>query len=147
MSIVMMMATAAVVGSSQTPRAQNQTVTAFHSNASNSRAGFSLTRAGDIFRRAGGSNTDVGDYVGSGLPDANIGLLYEVRVIQSSGDTLTTSAGLNVFLQINGTLIWEFNDTPGAFKDFGGTYEVREIADPSNTSGTATLSFNTEDGS
>jgi hypothetical protein len=147
MSIVMMMATAAVVGSGQTPRAQNQNISAFNTSASNSRAGFSVQRDGDILRRQGGSNADVGDYVGSGLPDANIGLLYEVRVIQSSGNTLTNSAGLNVFLQINGTLTWDFNDAPGQFKSFNGTYEVREIADPSNTSGTATLSFETEDGS
>lgn len=147
MSIVMMMATAAVVGSGQTPRAQNQNISAFNTSASNSRAGFSVQRDGDILRRQGGSNADVGDYVGSGLPDANIGTLYEVRTIQTSGDTLTFNAGLNVFLPISSTRQWEFSDSPGEFRSFGGNYEIREIADTSNTSGVKSVTLNTEDGS
>ena len=129
-----------------TPRAQNQIINEFHTSGSNSRAEFQVQRDGDIIGISPNSS-DLGDYVDSGLPDANIGLLYEVRVIQTSGDTLSTSAGLNMWLQINGTLAWGFNDTPGAFKDFGGNWEVREIADVSNTSGVKSVSLNTEDGS
>ncbi len=147
MSIVMMMGAAAVVGAGGSPKAQNITINVFHTSGSNSRAEFNVQRDGDI-NRINPSQVDIGDYVGSGLPDANIGLLYEVRVIQTSGDTLTgANAGLNTWLQINGTLGWGFNDSPGQFKDFGGNWEVREIADVSNTSGVKSVSLNTEDGS
>ena len=129
------------------PVAQNVTISAFHTSGSNSRAGLQVQRDGDILERNGASNNDVGDYVASGLPNADIGLLYEVEVIQTSGDTLTNDAGLSEWLQINGTLTWDFNDTPGAFKSFNGTYEIREIADTSNTSGTKSVSLDTEDGS
>ncbi len=142
-----MMGVAAVVGAGGSPQAQAVTINAFNSSGSNSRAGMTLQRDGDILRRQGASNTDVGDYVASGLPDADIGLLYEVRVIQSSGDALTNSPGLNVFLQISGNRLWDFNDSPGQFKDFVGTYEVREIADTGNTSGAVSCEFHTEDGS
>ncbi len=145
--MTIMMGGAGAVQLAGSPQAQNQTINAFHTSGSNSRAGLTLQRDGDILRRQGSSNTDVGDYVDSGLPDADIGLLFEVRVIQTSGDTLTVSPGLNVFLQINGNREWAFNDSPGQFRDFGGTYEVREIANPSNTSGTASLTLSTEDGS
>lgn len=128
------------------PRAQNFSVIAFMSNGANSVAAFDVRRNGSV-NRFSPNQTDLGDYVSSGLPDATIGDLYEIRVIQSSGDTLTDDAGLNVFLQISSNLRWGFDDTPGAFKAFVGTWEVREIANPSNTSGTASLVLNTEDGS
>lgn len=143
---IMMGGAGASGAGARTPRAINVTINEFHTSGSNSRAEFQVQRDGDIIGIAP-NQIDRGDYVASGLPDANIGLLYEVRVIQSSGDTLTTSAGLNVFLQINGTLAWGFNDTPGQFRDFVGTYEVREIADTSNTSGTKSVDLHTEDGS
>jgi hypothetical protein len=138
---------AGIQGFVGTPRAQNQIINAFNSSPTNSRAGFSVARDGDIHLRQGGGNPDVGDYVGSGLPDANIGTLYEVRTIQTSGDTLTFNAGLNVFLPISSTRQWEFSDSPGEFRSFGGNYEIREIADTSNTSGVKSVTLNTEDGS
>lgn len=110
-------------------------------------AQFNVQLDGDI-NELNPSQTTIGQYVASGLPDASIGLLYEVRTTQSSGDVLTgLNSGLNVWLQISGNRGWGFNDSPGQFKTFLGEYEIREIANPSNTSGLANVVLNTEDGS
>lgn len=129
------------------PRASNILILVFNSSASNSEAGFELTNAGKIRELTSVSNFDVGDFARPN-PGVPIGDFFEVRTIQSSGDTLTgVNPGLNVFLAITSTRRWSFDDTPGEFKQFVGTYEVREIANPSNTSGTKSVVLNTEDGS
>lgn len=125
----------------------NQTISVFHSSGSNSVAQFRVQRDGDI-HRLNPSQTTIGQFVDSGLPDAAVGDRYEVRVIQTAGDTLTGfNAGLNIWLQISGNRGWGFNDSPGLFKTFDGNWEVREIADPANTSGIKSVSLDTEDGS
>lgn len=121
--------------------------TVFNTNAASTRAEMSVQRNGQISTRRGATTTDNGDFVASGLPDATIGDLYEVQVNQLSGDALSVSAGLASFLQINGFLNWNYNDTPGAFKQGTFNYQIREIADVSNISALCTFTLETEDGS
>lgn len=113
----------------------------------NSRAGFQVRRDGSIRRDNGGVIVTVSDYVTSGLPDAAVGDRYEIKVEKTSGGVLTADAGTGVWLTISSTLIWHFNDTPGQFRMWAGTYEIREIADPANIAGPCTVTINTEDGS
>lgn len=122
-------------------------LTAFHSSPSQTNALIRVLRAGQMQVRNGGAWSTICNFVDSGLPDAAIGDLYEVRVIQSSGGTLDINAGLNTWLAISTTRSWGISDSPGQFQSFSGTIEVREIADTANTSGTCTVTLNTEDGS
>lgn len=127
--------------------AQNVIISVFNSSGSHSLAGCELTNAGKIRKRTSASNFDFADFVApnNGAP---IGDFFEVRVIQTGGDTLSGSnPGLNVWLAITVTRLWSMDDTPGEFKNFTGNYEVREIANPSNTSGVKSFVLNTEDGS
>jgi len=118
----------------------------FDSGDGNTQAGWLVNLAGEILKIQDGPAFKVGEYVSSGLPDPLVGLRFEVKVIQLSGDTLTGSnAGLNVWLQINGAKNWTFEDTPGESKTFDGTMEIREIAVPSNSSGVCTADIETND--
>lgn len=111
-------------------------------------AGFQVRRDGTIYKNQGGVLTYLSDYVTVGLPDPDVGIRYEIFVTKTGGaGTLDIDAGLDTWLPINGTLSWAVSDTPGAFRNWLGTYQIREIADPGNIAGPCSLTFDTEDGS
>lgn len=133
-------------GGGGSPNAQCTGVTAFDSGVSQSEAGFRVTNPGAIERVLASGNTFIANYVDSTPPD--VGDDFEIMVTQSAGDALTgINSGLNVWLQINVTRTWSFDDSPGEFKTFTGNFQVREIADTGNISASCSLQFDTEDGS
>ena len=111
-------------------------------------AGMNVTRAGAINQVVDSIPTFAANYVNGGLPDPDVGVSYEVNMHQVSGNTLTgNNAGLDVWLTISTTLAWDYNDTPSAFKMGSFTYQIRNIATPSNASNVCTFTPETEDGS
>lgn len=121
--------------------------TVFNSNATSTLAQMQLLRDARILtKRGSAASINAGNYVASGAT-ATIGDLYEAFVHQVSGDVLDVNAGLESWVTISVTRTWNYNSTPGDFESGSFTYQVREIADPSNISAVCTFTLETEDGS
>lgn len=116
------------------------------SNSGQTFAGFQVRRTGDVWRRSGSLNpwTMQCDYVTAGK-EPTVGDEFEIKV-EGTGH-LDIDAGLGVWLALTSTRSWAISENPGQFRMFNGTYQIREIAVPSNISSTCSLNFDTEDGS
>lgn len=128
--------------------AQCCSVFAGDTNSGQTFAGFRVIEDGQVQKRQGQSQPWVTqcNYVTAGL-NPLVGNDFEIKVEKVSGFTPQLNAGLGVWFPINGTLTWAITENPGQFRNFQGTYQIREIAVPSNISGTCNITLDTEDGS